>query len=320
MKFIGTAVAATGPIGLLIGAAALLTAAWVMWGDDIKAAVGSAIDFLSEKFQAFLDFLQKIVDKAREIKDAVVDAFTMGRSGVAPGGFDGSLGSIETGSYPEIGQNGAQGLLGGFGQGITDGEAELRAYIDRIPEIAREQLEIQSPSRVFHDIGEQIGTGLAEGIISTQALVAEATAAIGQQAEMTAGKFASSILGSMKIMFDRSKPIAAAQALVNTFLGVSEAIKLPFPANLAAAAKVAAQGFAAVRGIKSASIGGGGGGSRAAASGGSAAAAPAPMPLQATLNLQGPFASALQGALDPLLDGLNRAAGDRGYQLLARAR
>jgi hypothetical protein len=270
MSFIGAAVAATGPIGLLLGAAALLTAAWVMWGDDIKAAVGGAIEYLSGKFQALLKFLQSIIDKAKEITSAVSAALNHGaRMGTSEPGMP----NYDPANMVNdaIGRNMATGIIGGFGAGLSENEKQLREYLDRIPQIARDQLDIRSPSQVFYDIGANIGLGLAEGIASTQALVAEATASIGNTAVMSAGEFASSILGSMKTLFAGSKPIAAAQALINTYLGISEALKLPFPASLAAAAKVAAQGFAAVQGIRSASIGGGGGRAR----GGGGASAPA---------------------------------------------
>lgn len=114
-----------------------------------------------------------------------------------------------------------------------------------------------------------------------------------------------------------SKSFGAAQALVNAWQAYSEVLKdptLPWWARIAAAANVAAAGFGAVNAIKNVSAGGGGG--SASGSGGAAAASAPPRPLEATLNLTGPFAEALQGALDPLLDGLREAAGDRGYQLL----
>jgi hypothetical protein len=47
------------------------------------------------------------------------------------------------------------------------------------------------------------------------------------------------------------KAFALAQALVNTYLGITKALTLPFPANLAAAATTAATGFAAVKNITS---------------------------------------------------------------------
>jgi hypothetical protein len=66
----------------------------------------------------------------------------------------------------------------------------------------------------------------------------------------------------------------AAQALISTYQGAAEALKLPFPKNLAAAAAVIAKGIGFVQAIKgmnegggapSAGAGGGAGGGGAAA-------------------------------------------------------
>jgi len=101
-----------------------------------------------------------------------------------------------------------------------------------------------------------------------------ATRAAGQSTAITqAAKTASGMLGAMATLFNGSKPIAVAQALVNTFLGVTEALKLPFPQNIAAAAVVAAQGMAAIKTIMSASPSGGGAATGSAAASGAATAA-----------------------------------------------
>jgi len=79
-----------------------------------------------------------------------------------------------------------------------------------------------------------------------------------------------------KKMFEVGKTAAIANSIVNTWQGVTEALKLPWPLNLAAAAATAVQGFAAVSSIRSQSFGGGGGGGSSASSapsGGSAASA-----------------------------------------------
>lgn len=57
--------------------------------------------------------------------------------------------------------------------------------------------------------------------------------------------------------FKLAKVAAAAQALVSTLQGSAEALKLPYPFNLIAAAQVAAKGFSLVAAIKGVSSGGG---------------------------------------------------------------
>lgn len=92
---------------------------------------------------------------------------------------------------------------------------------------------------------------------------------------------ASAIAGALSTVFENSKSVAIATALVNTYEAVTKALasSAGFPINFALAAAAAAQGFAAVRSIQSTSKnskGGGGGAPAASAGGGSAAAASAP--------------------------------------------
>jgi hypothetical protein len=177
-------------------------------------------------------------------------------------------------------------------QGLLDGILltweELKALIyglgEMMPQWMREMLQIQSPSRVFHEIGTHIGQGLANGIADSQAMVKQAVETLGTGAANSTAGTVSSILGSMGQLFNGSKKFAAAQALVNAWAGASYALQQPFPKNIAAFAQVLATGMNAVRNIKSAQPGAGaaGGAAGVAASGGGAAAA---QPTQ-TLNFQ----------------------------------
>jgi hypothetical protein len=119
-------------------------------------------------------------------------------------------------------------------------------------------------------------------------------------------------------MFEGSKGIAAAQALVNTWAGATEALKLPFPANLAAFAKVAATGLAAVRSIQSARPGSAGGAGGGAASGGGAAAQAAAPRETLEVRVQGlDPASLFTGAqVNGILDAVIKGARDRGLNLV----
>jgi hypothetical protein len=96
------------------------------------------------------------------------------------------------------------------------------------------------------------------------------------------GEVASAMQGGNKEMLAISKKFGAAQALISAWQGAAEALKLPFPQNLGAFAKVLATGMGAVKNIQGAKPGGTS--SVAAASGGAAAAAaPAQQNVQ-TLN------------------------------------
>jgi hypothetical protein len=86
------------------------------------------------------------------------------------------------------------------------------------------------------------------------------------------------ILNALGQFNDKALKIArvasAAKALINTYEGASEALKLPFPYNLAAAASVISAGLGFVASIKSGSSSGGG-------SAGAASGADAAVPAQA---------------------------------------
>lgn len=68
---------------------------------------------------------------------------------------------------------------------------------------------------------------------------------------------ASSLLTIAASAFGQNKKVALAVAGVSIGVGMAKALELPFPANLAAAAKVAAQGAQILSGIRSANIGSG---------------------------------------------------------------
>lgn len=222
MTAIGGLIAATGPIGLLIAAASLLIAAWTIWGDDIKKIVGDAVDFISAKFTAFMDFITGIPEKMKE-----------------------------------IGQNIIQGLLDGINERWEALKERIYALAEMLPQWMRDLLEIKSPSQVFAEIGGQIGAGLAEGIAASTDMVRASIADIAGQAVGEADNMVSGVLGAAASLFSGSKKIALAQAAVNVAQGITEALKLPFPANLAAAAKVAAAGAAQIGQIRSANVGSG---------------------------------------------------------------
>jgi len=83
-KLVGLAVKAlimvgTGPIGLLIGAAAALTTAWVLWGDDIRRIFGVVVDAVGVALgvlrTAIVDAFGWVSRTVREIVDVVFGAF-----------------------------------------------------------------------------------------------------------------------------------------------------------------------------------------------------------------------------------------------------
>jgi hypothetical protein len=153
-------VAASGPIGLFIAAASLLAAAWATWGDEIKAIVGPAAEWIAGKFNAIVDSLQRVVEVAGLAKEAIVDFFTFSdeRTAMAAQRSEDAMRA----SGEAIGAAMTDGLVAG----ATDPAAigDLQDYLSQFSDAARDEFEIQSPSRVFTEIGRYLSEGLAVGI------------------------------------------------------------------------------------------------------------------------------------------------------------
>jgi hypothetical protein len=134
-----------------------------------------------------------------------------------------------------------------------------------------------------------------------------------QKADQFLGDMASAFQSGNEDMLRISKAFGAAQALVSAFTGAAEALKLPFPQNLAAFAKVLATGLGAVQSIKGVTPGGGG--ASAAGAVASAAAAPAPAPLNVRLSGMSADEFISGASLESLFDRLQDEAGDRGLRV-----
>lgn len=210
-----------------------------------------------------------------------------------------------------------KGRGGGGGRKTNPIERELEAL--RQMYLTQEEIQLEAYARQQ----ELLQQALQQRLITQQeyaSLMEQVEQSHHFKMYQSANKGVSDVLGALGQLFQGSKEISAGIALANAWLSFTEVMKDPSFAGrpwarFAAAAKALAAGLNAVRNIKSAAKGGGNAGSASSAS----QPAQTVQPLQATLNLQGPFASAMQGALGPLLDGLNKEAGDRGYQLLVRA-
>lgn len=276
-KVIGGLLLATGPIGLLIGAAVLLTTAWFKWGDDIKELLGNVKSWFVDGFNSAIEWIESLPDRFIEMGANIIEGFKQG---------------IIT-KFEEV----KEGLLAPF-KDFKEGIADF--------------FGIASPSKLFHQFGLWIGEGFANGVNESSSMLETAIGVLGGGAQKKMAGAASSILGSMSQVFKGSKPLAIAQALINTWLGATEALKLPFPANIAAFSSTLATGMSAVNSIKSTTSSGSGGGGAGGAGGGAAAAA-VQQPLQISLSGISPtdlFSG--QQVKDLLFDEFQDMAGDRG--------
>jgi hypothetical protein len=300
-------VPALGPDGLggaLQGALELI----VIFGEKTVAAftafkdgAGAAVDFVVGKFTAFMTMLDTLLAKLSAIGAAISE--TLGGGGVSAG----VASAIQTdsqarlqndmgpaGFYTNRSSPGVGGAMGGqmLGASIVTGaligattameenRAAFMSVFSQIPQIARETLGINSPSKVFEEIGGFLGQGLAQGIEASNAMVATAVSAMGDGAVAATNGTVSDILGGLDTLLAGSKKGGAALAWVNTLIGASQEIKKG-TFGFASMATVLARGAALVSAIKGGGEGGRGRGSSVTGSA-SASAAPAQ---QTTQNL-----------------------------------
>ena len=299
MSKVFAALLSTGPLGAFMLVATTGAAAWAIWGEDIKAAIGGAIDYISKKFNEILAFFDRLIEGAKKVGTAITEAISVGGAPVAmtPGGSAGKPGARggSGGGTPRIvggdtntgGSNSsatgaavADGMINGMRDQMAIRLREVAAIMQQVIDQANATFGVESPSTVFAAIGDYIGQGLAQGISSSSGMVKAAVATMGAGAVSANDAMVSDIMGGLNTLFAGSQKVGAGLALVNTMIGASKELqKGTF--GFATAAKVIAQGMGFIKAIKGAKNGGSGG----SVGGGGAAAAPAQAPTQ-TLNFQ----------------------------------
>lgn len=164
-------------------------------GETMSNAVGSAIDWLNQKWDLFIEKINRIIEKVREFRDGLRE--------VATGIVGGPLGGVDESGLPgvrvpnpwdddyvppgsgvgagrEIGRNISQGIA----TGIVENRPSVDAALATVPESAREMYEIHSPSRLFARIGKFLSQGLGQGIREG---APEVEGAMGEVAERAVG-------------------------------------------------------------------------------------------------------------------------------------
>jgi hypothetical protein len=260
------------------------------------------------------------VDAARQIKFAQAtfregSGRSAGRGGARPGEFNPSQAVIDEADAllnpSAAGGGGGGGSNARAGQidalvnslqtereTIADWYAESQAMLAdasqaQLDEIGGKQAAIERLEKEHQDRLKGIR---ADGETSTLA-----------QAGQFFGDMANATRGGNEEMLKINKAFGAAQALISAWQGAAEALKLPFPGNIAAFGAVLAQGMGAVSAIQSISAGGGGGGGGSAAS--AAPAAAQSITRTVDVNLSGGSESS-QGSIRGLIAQINDAIGD----------
>lgn len=226
------------------------------------------------------------------------------------------------------GRGGPPEPLGGGGAGLDDGRLEsLIEQLQTEQELA-EQFRTDGLAALEAASAQELEVlgGINEAKLRLEEEYQDRLAGIKQKARetdlsMTLGA-GSEILSALGQFNDKALKLAkvagAAQALISTYQGAAEALKLPFPANLAAAAAVTAKGLGLVAAIKGVSSSGGGGaaGAAAGAVSGASSAATAQTPLQVSLTGINPGDIFTGNQLSGLFDSLQDEAGTRGLQFV----
>lgn len=157
-------------------------------------------------------------------------------------------------------------------EGMTELEAlqfEQQQKLELMRQFAGQKLtllqETNASEAEIERAGAELKTGFEQQLQDDKIEMREAATAslMGTAANLLAFEAQSS-----KKAFKLNKLFNIGQAIMNVATGITSALRLPFPANIAAAAKTAAIGFTSLKNIKSAKFGGGGGGGGAVAGGG----------------------------------------------------
>lgn len=352
--------AISAPVALAVAGIVGLTAAVVAFWPEIKKATaaigdwwsslkegGGVSGFLANAVQAEIDILKGMVSATIDVGTALIEGlqagFTDGWAGLRAwigqsasdliAWFKGLFGIASPSTvFAEIGGNIIQGLFDGLMAKWEALKAGLGGIAQGITSTFKSWLGIESPSTVFAEIGRYLMEGLGLGISGNSAQVTDALQGVTDKAQgtmaglLSAGEEIASGFGNINSkMLKTAKIFGAAQALISTYQGAAEALKMPFPTNLWAAAKVMAAGLGFVGAIKGVSAGGGGrssvgssgGSGSGAAVARSTAAAPTSRPLDVRISGIRPDQLYRGDVLSSLLEALMKEAGTRGIRVLS---
>lgn len=245
---------------------------------------------ISAPWQSVLSWITQAADKAREYASLAAYGAELASTGQSSGP-DAARSKVQFGggvfTPPVQGAGGAytppSGAGGGGGGGGTSQiQTQLEALRQQL--MTEEQIEMES----YAKRQEMLQQALDQRLLTQQEYAALMEQAQQQHTDKMGdidayrfgstldkagaffGDMASAMQGGNEQMLKISKAFGAAQALISAWQGAAEALKLPFPQNIAAFAKVLATGMGAVNAIKGAGKGGTTSGTGASA--GSAAA------------------------------------------------
>jgi hypothetical protein len=196
----------------------------------------------------------------------------------------------------------------GFGGRLAALAQQFQSERDMVEAWYQEAQTVLADRRAQEILGEE---GHRQMLLQVEHLYQQQLSAIRSQAQAQQLGETADFFGALAEVAqqggDRMVRVArvfgAAQALINTYVGASEALRLPFPANLAAAAQVIAAGMGFVNAIK------GGGKTGPSSSQPVSGVTQSQEPLRRTIvELRG--AEWARGIIDPIIEEIFRASGN----------
>jgi len=145
--------AISAPVLLAVGAITAAVAIWALFGDEIKAFLKGAW----EGFKlAISNFVKWLPEKLSSIKDSFLDKFNKIKE------------FLSKFSLYNIGKNIIQGLIDGIKKMLGKPVQMIKDMAGNITKGIKGILGINSPSKVFAGIGENMAEGLMEGLSATE--------------------------------------------------------------------------------------------------------------------------------------------------------
>ena len=185
----------------------------------IKSVVSAGLGLLSSVFRTQFNIIKTVVSTVMNAIKALVQGDMQGVKNAFSSGFAAVIGIVKTavsnivsafgnlGSQLfTIGVQAVQGLANGIKSRISAVGTEARALASNVANSIRSVLDIHSPSRVTHALGEHAGQGLANGLKAKQSEVAKAAQATADTVKSTIGD-----LLKQRFMIGNDDPLADLQ-------------------------------------------------------------------------------------------------------------
>jgi hypothetical protein len=319
-------------IGLYVGAFETILAVWNFFPSAVAdlaiQATNAVIAAVEHMVNTVVNAVNRIsgllgIGEMQGVSLGRVDNPFAGSAGEMAGAVGGAFGDAMDRDF--IGEG--SGFLGELFAGVRARAHEIAML--RL-EVEHTAATISQPLEFIESAFEQTAEKISKSMRGAADAIEDAAREAGAAADImglpwfkttdavvnSTGDMANQVLGIMNGFFEGNKVISAATALIATLVGQAEALRLPFPANLAAAAKVGAAGMGFIRAIQGASPGG----SVSAPSAGSGAGVvtPAhlgqtvdtgrPAPLDVHITLQGDVFD--RRMIEKLIKEINAASAD----------